>query len=194
MVWPRLSCTVPSLEKARVRSAPAGLPGPDPPSPASPALVERGVYVRVHPEWPECIICERKKGEGSDRRAQGLESCNWGLEASALRNSPQWGPSPRSKTASSGSTAMTPHPPAGHTEAGPSPGPECLIHSGGRFATPPALETSARASPRWAGALSLETAQARLLTVELGENRSKCPLDRWDPVPSSFISVLPKFY
>lgn len=111
MLWPRLSRTVPSLERARVRSAPAeprlapGLPGP-----ASPALVERGVYVRVHPERPERVICERKVGvsQSQPARVQGHKSRYWGLEKyCALRNFPQSGPSPRSKTASFGSRAMT---------------------------------------------------------------------------------------
>lgn len=58
------------------------------PSPPSPALVEWGVYVRVHPEWPERVICAGKKEEGSAWKGQGLENWNWGLEKeSALRNS-----------------------------------------------------------------------------------------------------------
>ena len=110
MLWPRLSRTVPSLERARVRSGPAEPRlAPGLPSPASPALVERGVYVRVHPERPERVICERKKvGVSQPARAQGLESSYWGLEKyGALRNFPQSGPSPRSNTASFGSRAMT---------------------------------------------------------------------------------------
>lgn len=110
MLWPRLSRTVPSLETARVRSAPAEPRlAPGLPSPASPALVERGVYVRVHPERPERVICEREKMRVSQpARAQGLESSYWALEKyCALRNFPQPGPSPRSKTASLGSRAMT---------------------------------------------------------------------------------------
>lgn len=27
--------------------------------------MEWGIYMRVHPEWPERVICDRKKGEGS---------------------------------------------------------------------------------------------------------------------------------
>ena len=109
MLWPRLSRTVPSLETARVRSAPAEPRlAPGLPSPASPVLVERGVYVRVHPERPERVICEREKMRVSQpARAQGLESSYWALEKyCALRNFPQPGPSPRSKTASLGSRAM----------------------------------------------------------------------------------------
>ena len=97
MLWPRLSRTVPSLETARVRSAPAEPRlAPGLPSPASPALVERGVYVRVHPERPERVICEREKMRVSQpARAQGLESSYWALEKyCALRNFPQPGPSP----------------------------------------------------------------------------------------------------
>lgn len=62
-----------------MRSAPAEPRlAPGLPSPASPALVERGVYVRVHPERPERVVCEREKmgvsqpAEGAGPREQLL--------------------------------------------------------------------------------------------------------------------------
>ena len=107
--WPRLSRTVPSLERARVCSAPAGPRlAPGLPSPASPALVERRVYVRVHPERPQRVICERKEGEVSAWAGAGPREHQLGFGKNcALRNSSQSSPSPRSKTTSFGSRAMT---------------------------------------------------------------------------------------
>jgi hypothetical protein len=64
--WPSLSRTVPSLERAREHSAPAGfLLAPVLPILASPAFVERGIYVRVHPERPERVIYEEGGGRFS---------------------------------------------------------------------------------------------------------------------------------
>lgn len=143
----------PSPERASALSSCGAQPGPRwPPSPASPALGERG-STRVHPERPERVICEEAKvGVSQPALVQGHKSRYWGSEKyCALRNLPQSGPSPRSKTASFGSRADSQ---AVRTEAG------SYSHS---LRWPPAglRETVTRASPSRAEKVGTKTAQGR---------------------------------
>lgn len=128
--------------------------------------------MRVHPERPERVICERKRGFSlGGRRASSAATGVW--EESALRNSPKSGPHPDRRPPASGA-APSPAPQADCSEAGFPRGHRVLAALPGLRGRPAGLRHAARAPPRRAGAVSLKTAQERLLMVEEGTACSKC--------------------
>lgn len=79
MVCPLLSRIVPSLEGGSEKRFSSSLASQVLPSSASPALVERGVNMGIHPEGPERVICKRmevEEGFSLGGHEAGLERCN----------------------------------------------------------------------------------------------------------------------